>query len=189
MKLSPFQLMIVELLLKKTRAETAEKVIKEFVKEFPSNNKLRKAHHKKIYSKIACLGLGKQRTRAIREISNFLHNNYKNKFPNRVEEIEKIPHLGMYIKNAIMCFAFNQSYSILDVNTSRIISRFYGMENSIDLRRNYELQRQADELVPRKNVKEYNWGLLDLGAQVCRPKPLCNICPVKRKCNFFIMGN
>lgn len=187
--LSPFQIMITELFLKKTKAETVDKRMLGFVKKYNTNRKLFKASKKEISSKIAPLGLGEQRTRGLIAISKYLHDNYNDKLPDKIDEIIKIPHIGMYTANAVMCFGYNKRSPILDVNISRIISRYYLIKNDRDLRDNYKLQEKAKVLVPRANFKEYIWGLLDLGALVCRPRPLCGRCPLKMKCSYHLKGH
>ncbi len=184
-QLTPYQIMLVELFLQKTKAENAEKTIRKFIKNNPTNKILLKKSRKQIFIEISMLGLGNQRTRTLTRISTYLYNKCNNRFPSSMEQIRSIPGLGIYTTNAIMCFAFGKNLSILDVNTSRIIARFFGLDNSKDLRRNLKLQWKAESIIPKKNIREYNWGLLDLGSKICKPQPLCNKCPLRNKCGFF----
>jgi A/G-specific adenine glycosylase len=185
-RLTPYQMMITELFLKKTKAETAEKTIIKFLRNYSTAKKLFKAKKKTLYRSIKYLGLGNQRAKALKEIARSIHKNFNDEYPTTIENMRKLPHLGMYITNAIMCFALDQRYPILDVNTSRIICRFFSINNTLDLRRNYTLQQKSWSLVPRKHVKEYNWGLLDLGALVCKTKPLCNLCHLQKHCSYHL---
>lgn len=184
-KLSPFQNLITELFLKKTRAETVDKRGISFIKEYRSPEKIFKEQRAKIFKKVAFLGLGNQRTKALKEISRYICWNFNGRLPCNLAEIESIPHVGLYIANATSCFGFNKRVSILDVNSSRIISRFFDIDSRKDIRDNKELQEKARELLPRKAFKEYNWGLLDLGALVCKPRPLCKECPLRKGCGYY----
>ena len=183
--LEPFQVMMIELFLKKTKAETVDKYMYSFIKEYNSNIKLHRANDSEIFNKISMLGLGKQRTRGLKEISNYIHENFNDNLPDEIESLLEIPHIGLYVTNATMCFGLNKRAPILDVNTSRIISRYFHIDNIKDLRDNKEMQDKVKELLPRKNFKEYNWGLLDLGALVCKTKPSCGKCPLAKKCAFY----
>ncbi|MBI5150360.1 MAG: hypothetical protein HZA28_06285 [Candidatus Omnitrophica bacterium] len=183
-KLSPFQVLITELFLKKTRAETVDQRIEPFVKRYNTAGKLCKEQRGRILRKISPLGLGNQRTTALKKIAGFVHENFEGRIPNRLPEIEGIPHVGLYIANATFCFGFNKRVPILDVNSSRIISRFFDIDARKDLRDNKALQLKAGELLPRKSFKEYNWGLLDLGALVCKTRPLCGKCPLRKGCGY-----
>jgi len=184
-KLTPYQFMIIELFLKKTRAETVDKKAYEFVKLYNKNNKILREPTDEIFKQVVIFGLGKQRTKALKEISRYLDKNHNNKLPENIKELENIPFIGIYSSNAILCFGFNKRVPILDVNTSRIISRFFSIKLTSDLRNNRHLQDKAKDIIPRKGFKEYNWGLLDFGAIICKSRPLCDICPLNRKCDSF----
>ena len=182
--LSPYQIMITELLLKKTKAETVDKFMLDFIRKYDDNSKILAEKVQNLLNQVSRLGLGNQRTRALKKISKYIHESYSDELPCNLDKLMKIPHIGFYIANATMCFGFNRRSMILDVNTSRIISRFFSIDNSKDLRDNLILQQKARELLPMIDFKEYNWGLLDLGALICKPKPLCRKCPLQLKCGY-----
>jgi len=64
------------------------------------------------------------------KIAKYFKENKKN------IEIENLFGVGHYICNAVKCFYYNEKVSILDINTSRIISRLFNVANNIDLRKN-----------------------------------------------------
>ena len=182
--LLPYQIMIVELFLKKTKAETVNKIIFDFIKKYDNNKKILDESEKNILKQISSIGLGNQRTRALKRISEHIHNNFNDELPGDLDKLMKIPYVGLYTANATMCFGFNKISPVLDVNTSRIISRFFSIDNDKDIRDNKDMHDKAKKLLPRKNFKEYNWGLLDLSAIKCKPNPKCIKCPLKRKCDY-----
>lgn len=184
--LEPYQIFITEILLKKTKAETINKYMFPFINEYHNNQRLYKETKKILTKKIYKLGLVNQRSKALKEISKYIHFNYDDVLPNNLDKLIKIPHVGFYTANATLCFGFHKKSPVLDVNTSRIISRYFSIDNTSDLRINKELQLKAIELLPRKKYKEYNWGLFDLGALTCKPKPLCDKCPLSYKCNNYL---
>ena len=48
----------------------------------------------------------------------------------------------------------------------------------------------AQELLPKKGHREYNYGLLDLGRLVCRyVDPKCGECPLASVCAFFVSSS
>ena len=38
--------------------------------------------------------------------------------------------------------------------------------------------------IPRKRVREFYYGLIDLGSLVCKPKPNCIQCPLQKSCSY-----
>ena len=185
-KLTPFQVMLTELFLKKTRAETVEKHVFNFLKEFPSSEKILQCKNSVLLKKVLPLGLGRQRITALKKATLYLKNYLRNRLSSNIKEISKIPYIGLYTANAIICFGFNKRSPILDVNASRIISRFFSIRNDLDLRDNVELQDKARKLLPRNGFKEYNWGLLDIGAMICKTRPFCFKCSLQRRCQYCL---
>jgi A/G-specific adenine glycosylase len=180
-----FQILLVELFLKKTKAEIVEKHGITFVKKYTDNHKIFLTNKNKIYNSIKMLGLANQRTRAIKIISEYIHKEHNDKVPRDFETLINIPYIGNYTASAIMCFAYDERYHVLDVNSSRIISRYFSIENNKDIRNNSELKTKALDIMPRKDFKEYNWGLLDLGAVICKKNPDCDNCPLNKKCDYY----
>ncbi len=184
--MSPYQMLIVEMFLQKTRAENAEPVIKDFLKKYKLFKLITHAKEREIFRIISKIGLGKRRTKALINASKEITEKYGGEgFPPNEKKLSEFNNVGQYISNAVFCFALDKRLPILDVNTSRVVSRFFNIKNDKDLRHNKRLLKKAEELVPRKNFKEYNWGLLDLGALVCKTKPKCESCPLKGKCSFY----
>jgi len=71
-KLNPFQIMIVELFLKKTKAEMVDGRIRDFVKKYRTSEILLGESRARICNKVASLGLGAQRTTALKAIASAL---------------------------------------------------------------------------------------------------------------------
>jgi len=186
--ITPFQITIIELFLKKTRAENVQKYGYDFIKKYNNNLILFNSVDKEILKLIKPLGLSNQRAITLRKITNYLHENYNDKVPTNFVELKEIPYIGDYTASAIMCFAYNKRYPILDVNSSRIISRFFLIQNKKDIRNDSLLKQKSLELLPRKKIKDYNWGLLDLGAMICKKNPKCQNCFLRRKCRYFILN-
>jgi len=177
-KLNLFQYVMVELLLQKTKAENAERTIRTFVSKYNSAESLLADDRGKILTAIKSLGLQNQRLKAIFKISNaFIEGKQAN--------LGNLKGVGHYIANSVCCFYFNKRVPIIDINTSRVISRVFGIENKTDLRRNFELFAKAAQLLPARNYKRFNWTLLDFGALVCKAKPQCNVCPISKHCDYF----
>lgn len=105
------------------------------------------------------------------------------RFPESPDSIRDLPGVGRYTANAVATFAFNQSAPIVEANISRVLSRLFDLQISIDTSKGRnQLWAYAVKLLPRRNPREHNSGLMELGALVCRARPKCDVCPVKRFC-------
>ena len=176
-KLNYFQCIMMELLLQKTRAENAEMIIKKFINKFRSPGSLLNTKKKEIMEIIEPLGLQNQRYNTIVKISKTLSDNNEN-------SLESAFGVGHYIANAVKCFYHNERVPIIDVNTSRVVSRLFTIDNSKDPRSNKLLFEKMEQLLPVRYYKKFNWILLDFGAQICKSRPNCLICPIVKLCNY-----
>ncbi|MES2680874.1 MAG: hypothetical protein V4635_13365 [Bacteroidota bacterium] len=109
----------------------------------------------------------------------------KEKLPKEKEELEKISFFGQYIVNAVLMFIHGEPAPLLDVNMSRVLERFFRKRKLADIRYDPYLQILSHEIVSHKNPKDINWAILDFAALVCKPKPLCPICPLKENCSAY----
>ena len=172
----PYKILVTEILLQKTKAETVAKIWKTFFKKFPTIRRLAVSNYNEILDIIAPLGLARRALR-LKRIANQIIYFYNGKVPSSFYELLKLPGVGPYIASAVMCFGFDKPYPIVDVNVMRLINRFRGYTDEITIR------SFLKSIMPQKNFKEFNWGVLDLASLVCRiDKPSCHICPLNIEC-------
>ena len=96
-----------------------------------------------------------------------------------------LPGVGEYVASAVLCIAFNEPEPMVDANFGRVLGRvFYGKEEYPPSKnRTWKI---ASDLLPETGFKEFNLGVIDLGALVCTPKsPRHEICPLSEECRFF----
>jgi len=180
-RLNLFQFVMIELLLQKTRAENAERIIKSFVKIYKFPNSVLRDNKNKLKKIIKPLGLQNQRLKAIFRIANYFKSNKEID----AEKLGEVSGIGHYMVAAVKCFYLDQRVPILDVNTSRIVSRLFNISNKVDLRKNKKLLEKSKQFIPRKNFKKFNWILLDFGAVICKSIPLCSKCPLRAYCSYY----
>ena len=52
------------------------------------------------------------------------------------------------------------------------------------------MQSIVDEMLPKGKAAEFNEGMMELGASLCKPtNPKCDICPVKNNCRSRISND
>jgi A/G-specific adenine glycosylase len=88
--------------------------------------------------------------------------------------------MGRYTANAVLCFGYNRKVPLVDESIKRVFVRCLNFQSSKPAYCDNELWDFATELLPEKHVKEYNLGLLDLGANFCKHSDsLCLKCPLE----------
>lgn len=181
--LTHYQYIIAEVLLQRTKAETIAKFYPKFLKDFPNWKALANAKVKNIEKYLIPIGLYRQRSKRLMGLANEMIKR-NGRLPKDRQELESIPFMGQYIANAVELVIFNQPSPLIDVNMSRVLERFFGERKMADIRYDPYLQTLCKKIVDHVDTKEMNWAVLDLAALICRPKPLCLICPLAFTCLF-----
>ncbi|MHA2298284.1 MAG: hypothetical protein ACXADA_19825, partial [Candidatus Hodarchaeales archaeon] len=80
-QLTPFQSLVVELLLQKTRAETVEKFVREFLKQYPDPQAVVGTKTSELERRLQPLGLSKRRANHLKEISKTIIDEHEGTVP------------------------------------------------------------------------------------------------------------
>jgi A/G-specific adenine glycosylase len=180
---SPFALLVTEMLLRQTQAGAVSKLWHEFFQRYPDAQALAQADKNVLFTHLKVLGLAEQRSLALISAASWLVEHHGGEVPDSSGELIKIPHVGMYVVNAVLCFAFKRDIEIVDTNVLRFYARYYGLAVKPDIRRNPEIWGLAKASLPPEEVQEHNYGLLDFTAEICRTKmPRCPVCPLATSC-------
>jgi len=183
---SNYKKIISEVLLQRTKAETVAKYFPQFIKKYPSWNKLGEASEQDLQEILRPLGLHKQRGKRLFGLAQELKKR-KGIFPKERNQVEDISMMGQYLTNAYELFILNKPAPLLDVNMSRVLERYFGPRKLADIRYDPYLQDLAIKVVNQKNAKEINWAILDFAALMCTARNAkCEFCQLKIKCLFYL---
>lgn len=180
----PYTILIVEVLLRQTRAATVVKEISDFVLKYPSATALADGCIQEIEKDLQPFGLYRQRARQLKLLGQALVSS--GSVPENERELLSLPGVGPYTASAVRCFAFGASEPVVDVNLARIVERVFGLHiERGEPRRNKRLILLAKALLAGESPREMNWALLDLGALVCTARqPRCGLCPLEHLCSY-----
>lgn len=183
---APFAILIAEMLLRQTNARAIEHVWRSFLQRFPTPAHVCAASFSEIYETVAILGLGQQRSTALKECCCTLVAKHQGKIPRSIESLVQIPHIGLYTAHAIACFGYGQRVPVVDVNVLRVLARITGEKFGQDNRRAQRAWDIAWMILPKRRVREHNYGLLDFAAQICTShNPKHAECPLKNICASY----
>ncbi len=187
-QISNYELILSEILLQRTKAETVSKYYCTFFDKYPNWDKLITANIQDLEQILRPLGLYKHRANRLFKIIG----EYKEKngiLPQNKDELQDSNFATLYISNAYELFVLNHRAALLDVNMSRVLSRFFNPREFKDVRNDREMQELAHNVINIKSCKELNWAILDFAASVCKSsKPKCIDCMLNSKCKFFALS-
>lgn len=175
----PYRILVAELMLRRTRAEQVADVYNQFIALWPTPADFSSATSERVEAVLRPLGLNWR-------IQNFLalRSAIRNEVPNEYLSLLELPGVGDYVASAVVCLAFGEKKALIDTNSVRVIGRYFGVATGPETRRRKNFRELASSLVPERS-KEYNLGIIDLAAKVCRPNtPDCASCTLAQGCAF-----
>jgi A/G-specific adenine glycosylase len=173
---TPYKVLISEILLKRTTSTAALRVYDKFIEKYPDIFTLSKATYDDLEELIRPIGLYKQRTKQLKEISKYFTEDLKGEIPPDYDILIKAPGVGDYTASAILSFAYHIPKAIVDSNVERVLKRVFKVKGK-------KLHEIAEILVPSSEPDIYNYGMLDMGAVVCNYRtPKCNECLINMFC-------
>ncbi len=184
----PYKIWISEIILQQTRVSQGLDYYNRFIAKYPTVHKLAAAPESEVFKMWEGLGYY-TRCRNIIASAKYISNELFGKFPVIYENILALKGVGTYTASAISSFAYNLPHAVLDGNVFRVLARFFGINIPVDHpegKKSFSLL--ANELLDKKNAGIYNQAIMDFGATICKPLPLCEICPLKSSCAAYLTG-
>ena len=178
----PYVILISELLLQKTTSKQVLGVLDEFFKSYPSINDLAKAREEDVEKIVGKLGLRK-RAKFLKGIALKVVREWGGRIPDD-ERLLELKGVGRYTANAVLCFAFNKRVPVVDTNVARVLRRYFGVSEEKPAYADKNVWELAEAVIPEERYREFNYGLIDISAKHCRPRPLCTGCPLKTYCSY-----
>lgn len=175
----PFRILVAEILLRLTGAWKAEAVYQKVISKYGNVESMSKANINELKDMIRPLGL-LQRAKLLIDVSKDIIDRFDGQIPNDFTELMSLRGVGRYTANAVLCLGYGRKVPLVDESVRRVFMRCFNFKSTKPAYLDEDLWAFAAELLPDKRIKEYNLGLLDLGATLCKyPKSLCCKCPLQ----------
>lgn len=164
-------------MLQQTRVAAVIEHYHEFMRRFPTVEKLAKARESSVLA--AWSGLGYyRRARMLRAAAKIIVRQCGGVLPDRAEKWLQLPGIGRYTAAAIASIAFNEPVALVDGNVERVLQRILGRKLARD-----QLWSTAQQLLDVDRPGDFNQAMMELGATVCTPRaPACLTCPIVDLC-------
>ena len=184
----PYKIWISEIILQQTRVAQGLEYYNRFIKRFPTAKSIAIAPEHEVFKLWEGLGYY-TRCKNIIASAKYISEELKGKFPETYEDILQLKGIGSYTASAIASFAYNLSYAVLDGNVYRVLSRYFAITTPIDnLQGKRFYSELAYKLLDKKLSGVYNQSIMDFGATVCKPMPLCEECALQSRCEAYLQG-
>ena len=182
-----FEIIVGAILTQNTNWRNVEKAIGNLKEaDCLSPEKLQRIDISRLAELIRPAGYFNIKAKRLKNFIDWLFENYQG----RLEELEKVgtdqlrsellsvKGIGAETADSILLYAFEREIFVIDAYTARIAVRHQLIEPEADYEQLQYLfsSNLADDV---KLFNEYHALLVQLGKNFCRPKPKCEICPLK----------
>ncbi len=178
-----YELLIAVMLSAQTTDVSVNKATETLFKEFDSLNKLANADIKEIEKHIKFLGLYKNKSKNIIEISKTLLNNYNGIVPNDKNELVKLPGVGNKTANVVLVELFKKQEFPVDTHINRIAKRLgIAWENDDIL----TVEKKLKDFFKDFDFIRLHHQIILFGRNICSAKkPRCDECKISKLCEFY----
>ena len=185
----PYRILVSEIMLQQTQVATVIPYYLRFIRTFPMVALLARSPLQNVLKLWEGLGYY-SRARNLHRAAQAIHEQWNDQVPSTVEGLSSLPGIGRYTAGAVASIAFDVAAPILDGNVRRVLCRIFAIrKDPRDAVVQERLWGLAEELLPERNVGDFNQALMELGATVCLPRtPSCSVCPVREYCRAHRLG-
>ena len=182
----PYATLVSEVMLQQTQASRIGPIFLAFLQRFPTVETLASAPRGDVLTAWAGLGYHR-RAVALHETARAIVRDHDGEVPSDLSALRALPGVGPYTAAAVASIAFGVPVATVDTNVRKVIARLaFGAE------RDEITTRQAEEAAAAwldpVRPGEWNQAVMNLGREVCRTRPRCDVCPLAGPCRFRASG-
>jgi A/G-specific adenine glycosylase len=171
----PYRIWISEIMLQQTRVAAVIPRYENFLRRFPSVQKLAAARESTVLAQWSGLGYYR-RARNLHTAAKIIAR--QKAFPQTAETLRALPGIGRYTAAAIASIAFDEPVAVVDGNVERVLRRLLGKTLT-----QKECWDAAQSFLDPARPGDFNQAMMELGATVCLPgQPQCQACPIRKFC-------
>ena len=177
-----FKILISTILSARTKDEITEKVCEKLFSKIKDFEDLRKIDLKELENLIYPVGFYREKAKRLKELAEVMKK-HNNEIPNSLEELVKLPGVGIKTATLYLSLAEKQDEICVDTHVHRISNRWNFVDTVTPEETYYELKKK----LPKEYWRKINDLLVIFGKTVCKPVvPDCDNCKFKATCPYFL---
>lgn len=162
-----YAILVSEVMLQQTQVLRVLPKYVEFIEAFPTVDALADSSLADILKIWSGLGYNR-RAKYLKQMAEMVKNGYNGQIPNTYEELRKLPGIGDYTANAVLCFAFGQKRLAVDTNVQNVIEVELNNNKTLSIK---EAKEFVQRLMPDDRPDEFLHALMDYSSlKLARPK-------------------
>jgi A/G-specific adenine glycosylase len=184
----PYKIWLSEILLQQTRIPVALPFFKKLVRKYPSVEDVAGDSQDAFVAEWSGIGYY-GRARNMHACARKLVADHGRKFPSNFDQLLELPGIGRYTAGALRNLCFGELTPAVDGNVSRVLSRItMNIHPTQSSEFRDAIEKSFMEIGKQAPPHDYFQSLMELGEQICLPRPMCKICPVRKFCKAHSLG-
>ena len=161
----PYRIVVSEVMLQQTQVQRVMPKYEEFLKSFPTIQRLARAHPKEVLERWQGLGYNR-RALALHRMAKEVVEHYDGHVPKERAALERLPGIGVYTAGAVRVFAFGEPEVLVETNIRTVmLSEIIPDRTAVS---DTELRELVLRTLDTRRPREWYWALMDLGAHLKR---------------------
>ncbi len=157
----PYHILVSEIMLQQTQTDRVVDKYLLFLKAFKTPHQLAEAPLQKVLSLWQGLGYNR-RALLLKRAASIIFKEYAGVIPQSYETLLSLPGVGPYTAGAVMVFAFNKPYPLIETNIrSAFIHHFFPRSKKVS---DIKLLPLIKATIPLRNSRQWYQALMDYGS-------------------------
>ncbi len=173
---TPFQLLVAVVLSAQCTDDRVNLITPALFKIAPGPQEMAKLDQEKIYQLIRPCGLGPQKSKALKRLSEMINEDYAGQLPETLEELEKLPGVGHKTASVIVSQVFQIPAFPVDTHIHRLAQR-WGMSSGKNVQ---QTERDLKNQFPETLWNQIHLQMIFYGRKFCQARghdvTICSIC-------------
>ncbi len=178
----PYAVLVSEIMLQQTQAGRVVQAFPMFLERFPDVGALAAASRADVLRAWGGLGYPR-RAVSVHEAARAIVRDHDGVVPDDVTTLRVLRGIGPYTAAAVASIAFGTPVAAIDTNVRKVMARLAFGREPAEVPE-VDIARAADRWLTRDAPGDWNQAVMNLGREVCRPVPRCDVCPVAEACRF-----
>ena len=179
---TPFQMVVATILSAQCTDERVNKTTPSIFAKYSSPEDFANIDIDTLEKLIHPCGFYRNKAKNIKACAQKIISDFNGIVPQTAEELITLPGVGRKTANVVLLEAFGIANGIAVDKHKKRISNLIGLSNESDP---IKIEQDLLRLFDKTDIKDVNHLLVWHGRNTCiARKPKCNICPIKKYCNF-----
>jgi len=178
---NPLELLISTILSAQCTDVKVNQVTADLFKTYRSSKNYAEANLAKLEEEIRPTGFYRNKARSIQKCCQELVKRFGGDVPRTLEELVTLPGVGRKTANVILGNTFGIPGIVVDTHVSRVSQRIGLTKNDDPVKIEFDLM----EIIPKEEWTHFSNLIVWHGRRICAArKPLCEICPIRKWCDY-----